>query len=446
MKVKMISRNPDNYVRETKLQQHKMPRNYDPSLHPLEGPREYVRALNATKLDRVFAKPFVCNLSGHRDGVSCFGKHPKQLSTLATGAYDGEVRIWDLANRISSRNFVAHDGFVRGIAYTQNGGRIFTVGDDKTIKVWKAEAPEVGEDEVPVNTILSKFGLHGISHNRRDNKFATCGEVCAIWDERHNDPLKTLKWGVDTLHTISYNPVETSILACCASDRSIILYDQREAQPLRKVVLTMKSNKLAWNPMEAFNFTVANEDCNLYTFDTRKLQTPLKVHFDHVSAVTDVDYSPTGKEFVSASYDKTIRIYNAHHSHSRDIYHTKRMQHVVCVAWSLDNRYVFSGSDEMNVRMWKANASEKLGVIRPRERVNFNYQDALKQKYAAHPQIKRIARHRQVPRHVLNAQKKMRTVKEKEQVKEANVRKHTKKSKKVPYVSEKKKHVLKEEV
>lgn len=185
---------------------------------------------------------------------------------------------------------------------------------------------------------------------------------------------------------------------------------------------------------------------SLYTFDTRKLQTPLKVHFDHVSAVTDVDYSPTGKEFVSASYDKTIRIYNAHHSHSRDIYHTKRMQHVVCVAWSLDNRYVFSGSDEMNVRMWKANASEKLGVIRPRERVNFNYQEALKQKYAAHPQIKRIARHRQVPRHVLNAQKKMRTVKEKEQVKEANVRKHTKKSKKVPYVSEKKKHVLKEEV
>jgi len=238
-----------------------VPRNYDPALHPLEGPREYVRALNATKLDRVFAKPFVCNLSGHRDGVSCFGKHPKQLSCLATGAYDGEVRIWDLANRASSRNLVAHDGFVRGITYTQDGGRIFTVGDDKTIKVWKAEAPEVGEDEVPVNTILSKFGLHGISHNRKENKFATCGEVCAIWDEKHNDPLKTLKWGVDTLHTISYNPVETSILACCASDRSIILYDQREAQPLRKVVLTMKSNKLAWNPMEAFNFTVANEDC-----------------------------------------------------------------------------------------------------------------------------------------------------------------------------------------
>lgn len=28
---------------------------------------------------------------------------------------------------------------------------------------------------------------------------------------------------------------------------------------------------------------------------------------DHVSAVTYVDYAPTGREFVSGSYDKTIR-------------------------------------------------------------------------------------------------------------------------------------------
>jgi WD repeat and SOF domain-containing protein 1 len=43
----------------------------------------------------------------------------------------------------------------------------------------------------------------------------------------------------------------------------------------------------------------------------RNLNSPLNVHSDHVSAVIDVDYSPTGKEFVSASYDKTVRIYDA---------------------------------------------------------------------------------------------------------------------------------------
>jgi hypothetical protein len=44
-------------------------------------------------------------------------------------------------------------------------------------------------------------------------------------------------------------------------------------------------------------FTAASEDYNLYSFDVRKLDRPLNVHMDHVAAVIDVDYSPTGKLF-----------------------------------------------------------------------------------------------------------------------------------------------------
>ena len=47
----------------------------------------------------------------------------------------------------------------------------------------------------------------------------------------------------------------------------------------------------------------------------------------------------------------------------REVYHTKRMQRVVCVRWSLDDKYILSGSDEMNIRVWKAHASEKIGVV-----------------------------------------------------------------------------------
>lgn len=49
--------------------------------------------------------------------------------------------------------------------------------------------------------------------------------------------------------------------------------------------------------------------------------------------------------------------------HSRDIYHTKRMQRLTSVVWSLDNKYIATASDEMNIRLWKARASEKLGVV-----------------------------------------------------------------------------------
>lgn len=39
------------------------------------------------------------------------------------------------------------------------------------------------------------------------------------------------------------------------------------------------------------------------------------------------------------------------------------MQHVISIKWSSDNKYILSGSDEMNIRLWKANAAEKLGVV-----------------------------------------------------------------------------------
>lgn len=40
MKVKVISRNPDEYMRETKNDIHRLKRNYDPGLHQLEGARK----------------------------------------------------------------------------------------------------------------------------------------------------------------------------------------------------------------------------------------------------------------------------------------------------------------------------------------------------------------------------------------------------------------------
>lgn len=66
-------------------------RNYDPAVNPFETAREYTRALNATKLDRVFAKPFIASLDGHRDGVFCMCKHRKKLNTVFSGSCDGEV-------------------------------------------------------------------------------------------------------------------------------------------------------------------------------------------------------------------------------------------------------------------------------------------------------------------------------------------------------------------
>uniref|UniRef100_A0AAY4BYN2 DDB1- and CUL4-associated factor 13 n=1 Tax=Denticeps clupeoides TaxID=299321 RepID=A0AAY4BYN2_9TELE len=418
-----------------------VPRNYDPTLHPFEVPREYTRALNATKLERVFAKPFVGSLDGHRDGINCMAKHSKSLSILLSGSCDGELKLWDLPKRKCVRTIQAHDGFVRGICSRFCGTSFFTVGDDKTVKKWNMETPGYGEREEPLSTILGKAMFTGIDHHQKDATFATCGQTVDIWDEQRSSPVRSFSWGVDSFSCVRYNPVETELLASCASDRSIVLYDMREATPLKKVVMKLRSNTLCWNPMEAYFFTCSNEDYNLYTYDMRRLNAPVTVHMDHVSAVLDLDYSPTGREFVSASFDKTIRIFRKDGGHSREVYHTKRMQHVICVKWSADNKYILSGSDEMNIRLWKANASEKLGLLSPREKEAHNYNQKLKEKFQHHPQLRRIARHRHLPRDIYKQRRELKEMLGSRRRKEKNVIKHSKPGS-VPVVAERQKHVV----
>nr|CAG4641641.1 EOG090X04WU [Eurycercus lamellatus] len=442
MKVKVLSRNPDDYLRETKEDIHRVPRNYDPALHPLEIPREYTRAMNAVKLDRVFSKPFVGCLDGHRDGVTVLAKHPSRLSWLYSGACDGEMKLWDVARQKLLVSVQAHDGFVRGMTFCQETGSLYTVGDDKLIKQWRSESPDGSDLKAPINTLVTNSMLTGVSHHRSKPFLATCGEACSLWEHSRAQPIKTFQWGVDSLQSVKFNQVEENLLAACGSDRSIILYDMRESTPVRKVVLKMRSNTICWNPMEAFVFTAANEDFNLYSFDVRNLNMPLNMHTDHVSAVIDVDYSPTGKEFVSASYDKTIRIYEVDKTHSREIYHTKRMQRLTCAVWSLDDRYIFSGSDEMNIRIWKARAAEKLGVVKPRERTATRVNNKLMDKFGHHPAIRRIQRHRQVPKHVYNARNEMRDARTAAKRKDFNVRSNTKRQ--LPYVPEVAKAIVSE--
>ena len=90
-----------------------------------------------------------------------------------------------------------------------------------------------------------------------------------------------------------------------------------------------------------------------------------------------MDYSPTGREFVAGSYDRTVRIFDYNGGHSRDVYHLKRMQRVFCTRFSMDGTYVISVVlDDMNVRVWKAKAGSQLGTLLPREKRTKQYRNA----------------------------------------------------------------------
>lgn len=496
LQIQMITRRPGDFLRETKHDIHKVPRNYDPKLHPFALQREYQRALNATKLERVFAKPFIGNMSGHGDIVSNLMKHQTKLSVVASGAYDGVIKIWNLSNRKCLRTIQAHNSMVRAMCISRlNSNHFFSVDSNSNIKKWRyfgrdqlnilrndkrlkpQSSGEKGEEaadnedtsdddeefkaaldieddveytdekqdaDIPLDTVLAKHIILSMDHHYNRPHLITSGDKVELWEENRKEPIRQWTWGADSTHYCRFNPVEVDLFATLSSDRAIILFDMRKPAPLRKLIQPMRSNQLCWNPMEAFRFTVANEDHDLHTFDMRNLSRPLVLHKDHTAAVIALDYSPTGSEIVSGSYDKTIRIFPSRSGHSRDVYHTKRMQRLTDVIWSMDSKYIISASDEMDIRMWRANASEKIGPKHFREQAALDTNEALKKKFQHHPEIKRIARHRHLPKHVYNERKLKRTMLDARKRKEERRRANSKPGS-VPIVAEKEKHVLREE-
>lgn len=306
----------------------RQPRNLDPTQHPFERAREYTRALNAVKLERMFAAPFVAQLGhGHVDGVYSMAKDPGSLERFASGSGDGVVKIWDLVSREELWSIKAHANIVKGLSWTADR-KLLSCATDKCIKLFDPYSN--GSKKAPEASFIGQNAFSGLTLHRNHPVFAASSSDISLYDlsRPSSVPIQTMQWptSTDTVTSVAFNQTETSILASTALDRSVVLYDIRTSSPLSKATLRLSSNAVCWNPMEAFNLACANEDHNIYIFDMRKMDRALQVLKNHVAAVMDVEFSPTGEELVSASYDRTIRLWNRDRGHSRDIYHTKRMQ------------------------------------------------------------------------------------------------------------------------
>lgn len=131
VKIQTISRLESDYTRQTKLDLHRVHHAPGSAIHQFAQAREYQRALQSTKIDKIFAKPFLGSLAGHSDAISVLAKNPNNLGGLLSGSWDGEIRFWNIGKRKGVFGINAHERMVKGLAWSRSGGFFVSSGDDK---------------------------------------------------------------------------------------------------------------------------------------------------------------------------------------------------------------------------------------------------------------------------------------------------------------------------
>lgn len=353
----------------------------DPVHHPLMLEREYVRALNATKIDRMLAKPFIAALCHSGEGINRLVKDP-ELPFFATASYDGKVSLWDMGTRkkISEQCF---ESPVAGIAidhsqniYVPQGRRILGNGR-----------------EYEACSTVNGLDFTGYSSGTGDLGVSTDDSI-QIFDISRISPKSTYHERDTT--AIKFNSSFRHLMGAVSAG-GVSLYDNRACKEFA-VVAAPGTNSMEFNPQQGFVFATGNEDGNGYAYDIRNVDKPVGTYRGHVNAVVAVAFSPNGREIATGSFDRTIRIFGTQDRKSRDCYYNDRMQIVHGVAYSNDGQFIISGSDDGCLRLWKASASKKTGPISRVEQESLRYKEALKAKFRDVGDVARISRHRFLPK------------------------------------------------
>ncbi|KAF8413829.1 hypothetical protein HHK36_001823 [Tetracentron sinense] len=223
MKVKVISRSTDEFTRERSQDLQRVFRNFDPNLRTQEKAVEYVRALNAAKLEKIFARPFIGAMDGHIDSISCMAKNPNHLKGIFSGSMDGDVRLWDIASRRTVCQFPGHQGAVRGLTASTDGRILISCGTDCTVRLWNVPAANFMElddssdnSAQPLAVYVWKNAFWAVDHQWNGDLFATAGAQVDIWDHNRSEPMSSFEWGKDTVISVRFNPGEPNVLATTA--------------------------------------------------------------------------------------------------------------------------------------------------------------------------------------------------------------------------------------
>ncbi len=295
-------------------------------------------------------------LRGHKDQV--IGLHfSRDGRRLASGSWDGEIRVWDLGNpRARPRVLTGHTDAVHAVRFV--GDQLLaSASTDKTVRLWdqrtgkllrvmRGHAKAIWAMDVTADGAL--LATSDADHTIR------------LWQLPAGEPAGVLRGHKGPIYGLDVDP-EGRLLASASLDSTIRLWRLPAGEPVR----TIKGHK---GGVISVRFS---GDGGLLASGSRDKSVRLwrvatgeqvAAFTGHTSSVWSVDFHPDGKLLASGAMDKTLRLWRV------DRAARKRPRYQASASWGVAlgprGKLLAAGGPDKALRLFSVATGELVRTLR----------------------------------------------------------------------------------
>jgi WD40 repeat protein len=258
---------------------------------------------------------------------------------IASGGEDKTVKVWDMSIGESLLTYRGHaPNDVRAVAWSRDGQRIASGGWDKTVQVW---------DVASGNTILTYRGhsdyIRAVAWSTDGTRIASAGKdkMVQVWDAAAGSNIYTYTAHADVVSAVTWSPDGTRLAS--ASQLTVRVWNASTGGGLFTYSHTSSVYGLAWSP-DGKHIASCSEDRTVQVWDITTKQC-VRTYPGHSNWVYAVAWSPDSLYLVSTSKDKTVQVWTL--TGNAVIRYPCQTEQVYTVAWSPDGKRLAYGDGRM---------------------------------------------------------------------------------------------------